>query len=66
MLIPKGVKKMSTKPEKSKSGKLKLKKTTAKDLNLGDKAAEKLRGGRACANSCGPCTDNTCGATKLF
>jgi len=57
---------MSTKPEKSKSGKLKLKKTTAKDLNLGDKAAEKLRGGRACANSCGPCTDNTCGATKLF
>jgi len=36
---------MSTKPKKSKSGKLKLKKTTAKDLNLSDKAAERLRGG---------------------
>jgi len=42
---------------KSKSGKLKLKKITAKDLKLGDKTAERLRGGRECQPTraqCGP------------
>jgi hypothetical protein len=36
---------MSEKPKKSKSARLKLKKTTVKDLKLRDKTAERLRGG---------------------
>ena len=55
----KGGESMSNEPKKPGSGKLKLRKMTAKDLNMKGDQASRVQGGVPCRPSCQP-TGNIC------